>query len=292
MRVIDAHVHLYPPEAGSEPEAWAAANCENHWAMLSTRRRKSGLKVQGFPTVSQLLQDMDAAGVGKAVLLGWYWENHASCVWQNSFYAECIRAHPDRLAAFVTVHPAAGDRAMAEVRRAVDAGFIGLGELSPHSQHVELNNPAWIKLVELATELKLPVNLHVTDPASAAYPGRIETPLADFVWLAREFPQTKFILAHWGGGLVLDPECRPLKNVYYDTAASPLLYDTDVWTKGMRAAAAGRVLFGSDYPLILYPQTESEPGFAGILNEIKSSDLTETETAALLSENAAHLFAR
>lgn len=233
---------------------------------------------------------MDAAGVEKGVLLGWYWENHASCVWQNSFYAECIRAHPDRLAAFVTVHPAAGDAALVEVRRAVDAGFIGLGELSPHSQGVRLDDPAWIKLVELAAELKLPINLHVTDPASAPYPGRVETPLADFVEMAREFPQTKFILAHWGGGLALDPECRSLKNVYYDTAASPLLYDADVWTKGMRAAAEGRVIFGSDYPLILYPRTETVPAFAGILKEIKSTGLTEPEIIALLAGSAAQLF--
>lgn len=291
MRVIDAHVHLYPPEAGRNPAAWAAAHGENHWATLSTRRRKSGRLVQGFPTVGQLLRDMDAAGVGKAVLLGWYWENHATCVWQNSFYAECIRAHPDRVAAFVTVHPAAGNDALAEVRRAVDAGFVGLGELSPHAQHVKLNDPAWIKLVELAGELELPLNLHVTDPASASYPGRIETPLADFVRMAREFPQTKFILAHWGGGLALDPECRPLKNVYYDTAASPLLYETDVWTKGIRAAAEGRVIFGSDYPLILYPRTEIAPGFVGILNEIKSAGLTEQEAISLLGGNAAQLLA-
>jgi predicted TIM-barrel fold metal-dependent hydrolase len=289
MRVIDAHVHLYPPDVAREPAAWAAANGENHWAILSTRRRKNGRLVQGFPTVGQLLRDMDAAGVEKAILLGWYWENHATCLCQNAFYAECIRAHPDRLAAFVTVHPAAGDGALTEVRRAIDAGFVGLGELSPHSQHVKLDDPAWIKLVELAGELKLPLNLHVTDPASAHYPGRVETPLADFVRLAREFPQTKFILAHWGGGLALDTECRPLKNVYYDTAASPLLYDADVWTRGMRAAAEGRVLFGSDYPLILYPRTETTPAFGGVLDEIKSAGLTEQDAIALLGGNAARL---
>ena len=151
---------------------------------------------------------MDAAGVAKAVLLGWYWENQTTCVWQNTFYAECVRRHPDRLAAFATVHPAAGMAALEEVRRAKSIGLVGLGELSPHSQGVGLNDPFWIKLLQLAGELKLPVNLHVTDPQSASYPGRIETPLTDFIRLAREFPQTRFILAHWGGGLAFDSE-RP-----------------------------------------------------------------------------------
>src|SRR4051794_4873764 len=164
MRVIDAHVHLYPPEAGREPIAWAAAKGESHWARLCTRRRKNGRLVQGFPSVNELLREMDASGVGQAVLLGWYWESHATCVEHNAFYAACVRAHPDRLAAFSTVHPGAGQVALDEVRKAKDDGLIGLGELSPHSQGVPLSDPWWIKLMVLAGELKLPVNLHVTDP--------------------------------------------------------------------------------------------------------------------------------
>src|SRR5258708_14383061 len=77
----------------------------------------------------------------------------------------------------------------------------------------------------------MPVNLHVTDPASRKYPGRIETPLEDFVRLAREFPASQFILAHWGGGLAWSPEAAALPNVWFDTAASPLLYGPEVWKK-------------------------------------------------------------
>lgn len=290
MRVIDAHVHLYPPEAGREPTAWAEANREKHWATLCTRRRKNGRLVQGFPSVDQLLRDMDAAGVARAVLLGWYWENHATCVGHNAFYVDCIKAHPDRLSAFATVHAAAGKEALEEVRRAKGEGLIGLGELSPHSQNIALNDPGWIKLLELAGELKLPVNLHVTDSKSAPYPGRIETPLVDFVRMARDFPQTKFILAHWGGGLAFDSECRSLRNVYFDTAASPLIYGSDVWGRGLSATRNDRVLFGSDYPLVLYPKTETAPGFIGILDEAMSAGLTETRTAALLGGAASKLF--
>ena len=290
MRVIDTHVHLYPPEAGREPTAWAAAQGENHWATLCTRVRKSGQPVQTFPSVDQLLRDMDAAGVAKAILLGWYWENHATCVIQNTFYAACVRAHPDRLAAFATAQPAAGAAAFDEVLRAHSEGLIGLGELSPHSQGVALSDPWWIKLIELAGALKLPVNLHVTDPASAAYPGRVETPLADFVRLAREFPQTKFILAHWGGGMALDSECGKLRNVSYDTAASPLVYGSEVWAKAVNVGHGGQIMFGSDYPLILFPKTETAPGMLGILDEAVSGGLTETQTSAILGGNAKKLF--
>ncbi len=289
MPIIDAHVHLYPSEANRAPAAWAAARGEAHWAELSTRRRKDcaqggsagGKPVQGFPSMSELLRDMNAAGIRKAVLLGWYWEHHATCVEHNKFYASCIKAYPTRFAAFATVHPAAGEAALDEVRRARDEGFSGLGELSPHAQHVPLNDPIWRKILALAGELKLPVNLHVTDPRSKSYPGRVETPLADFLALARDFPWTNFILAHWGGGLAFDPVRGGMHNVYYDTAASPLLYGPEVWAK----APAGRVLFGSDYPLVLYPKTGAAPEFAGIVKEAQAAGAD----AALLGDTAAQL---
>ena len=282
MPLIDAHVHLYPSEANRAPGAWAAARGETQWAALSTRRRKDGGKpVQGFPAMSELLRDMNAAGIRKAVLLGWYWEHHATCVEHNKFYSSCIKAYPTRFAAFATVHPAAGEAALDEVRRARDAGFSGLGELSPHAQHVPLSDPTWRKILALAGELKMPVNLHVTDPQSKPFPGRIETPLADFLALARDYPWTNFILAHWGGGLAFDPVKGALHNVYYDTAASPLLYGPDVWKK----AQQGRVLFGSDYPLVLYPKTRTAPEFVGIVEEAKGAGADE----AMLGGTAAEL---
>ncbi len=287
MRVIDAHVHLYPPEAGREPTAWAAARGEPHWAELCTRRRRDGRPVQTFPTVDELLRAMDADGVDRAVLLGWYWEQPATCVLQNTFYAECVRAHPDRLAAFATVQPAAGPAALAEVRRAVGEGLVGLGELSPHSQHVAVDDPVWGELLTLAGELNLPVNLHVTDPASRKFPGRVDTPLEDFVQLARAFPGTKFILAHWGGGPVYAEALKIFPNVHFDTAASPLMYEPGAAGQMLAALPAGRVLYGSDYPLVLYPKNEALPGFAGFLDELKAAGAS----AATLGGNAEREFA-
>ncbi|MBI2498343.1 MAG: amidohydrolase family protein [Opitutae bacterium] len=282
MPIIDSHVHLYPPEVNRDPAAWAAARHEPHWTGLCTRRRKDGRAVQGFPSVDQLLRDMDAAGVAKVVLLGWYWERHDSCVAQNRFYADCLRAHPDRLAALATVQPKGGAAAFEEACRAMDDGLVGFGELSPHSQRFGLDDPVWRQVLALAAEWKVPVNLHVTDPASRKFPGRVDTPPEDFLRAAREFPATNFILAHWGGGLAWSAEAVALPNVWFDTAASPLLYDPTVWTK----APPDRVLFGTDYPLVLYPRTETAPGFGGLLTEARNAGAT----AAVLGGNAVQLF--
>ena len=288
MRIIDAHVHLYPLTTSREPVAWAASRGEAHWAQLCTRRRRDGGPVQLFLGVDDLLRAMDAAGIERSVLLGWYWEQPATCAWQNRFYAECVRAHPDRLSACATVHPGAGADAVAEVWRAKGEGLIGLGELSPHSQHHAVDDPVWAEVLALAGELQLPVNLHVTDPASRPFPGRVETPLADFVALARRFPVTKFVLAHWGGGLAFDPASRALDHVWYDSAASPLLYGPEVWRRAVGAVGADRLLFGSDNPLRLYPSDDPGIGLGRLVKEA-SGALNAEELAPVLFENASGL---
>lgn len=286
--VIDAHVHLYPPEVGRDPAAWAAAQGEPRWAKLCARRRGDGRPVQGFPDVDQLLRDLDEAGVDRAILLGWYWENAATCAWQNRFFAACVRAHPDRLQACAAVHPGSSpDEVVAEIRRARSEGLCGLGELSPHSQGIPAGSPGLAAAFEAAAGLGWPVNLHVTDSAGRPYPGRVDTPLADFVHWARSFPRTTFVLAHWGARLpLLMPEAAGLANVHYDTAASPLLYGDAAWNELLPICGAERVLFGSDHPLDLYPRREPGPSLARFSAEARAARVPP----AVLAGNARRLF--
>ena len=310
MEIIDAHVHLYPPELNRDPAGWAAGHGEGHWAVLCTRARKDGRAVQAFPSVDELLRAMDAAGVARAVLQGWYWERPGTCAWQNRFYEACARAHPDRLRACAALHPGTGGgaadvaRMRDEVRRAADAGFAGLGELSPHSQGVEAGNAALCEALSLAGELGLAVCLHVSEPAGGAgarkYPGKVETPLGDFARWARMFPGTRFVLAHWGARLPLDAEwggvAQKLGNVFYDTAASPLVYGAKksaaLWGEMAGAAGAGRILFGTDYPLELYPGNAAgaAAGIAGLLEEARGSGLDAAGLEAVLGGNAQRIF--
>lgn len=274
-----------------DPARWAVEHGEPHWAVMCARtRRTTGLPVQAFPSADELLRGMDAAGVDRAVLLGWYWENHDTCVLQNRFYAECVRAHPDRLSAFATVHAAAGEDALAEVRRAREAGLIGLGELSPHSQHIAVDNPHWQAVLALAGDLRMPVNLHVTDPLVGKYPGRVETPLRDFLAMAKVFPQVRFILAHWGGQFWRGAGPLP-DNVWVDTAASPLLYGAGagIWREGLVACGADRILWGTDYPLDLYPRDPENETLTGFLLEARER-LEGDDADDVLGGNAARLF--
>jgi predicted TIM-barrel fold metal-dependent hydrolase len=108
--------------------------------------------------------------------------------------------------------------------------------------------------------------------------------------LARKYPRTTFILAHWGGLLPLrHPGALKLPNVYYDTAASPLLYREDIWRRFLAAVPNDRVLFGSDYPLNVYPGIDAEPNMARLIAELHRTASTGDQLQVVACDNAARI---
>ncbi|KAB2646341.1 MAG: amidohydrolase family protein [Verrucomicrobia bacterium] len=283
--IIDSHVHLYPEEVNKDPIQWAEVNQEKQWKILCTKKRRDNSPVQLFPTVSELLKAMDDACVERSVLMGWYWETESSCEMQNAFYKSLINSHADRFSAFASVHPKT-KQIKSLIKKLKDDGFSGLGELSPHSQGVAIREKSLSEILTAASELAMPVNLHVSDPDSRRYEGYVETPLKDFIALAKRFPKTRFILAHLGGLLpVKYPEVRDLENIYYDTAALPLLYESALWPLFLSHVDSSKILYGSDYPLRLYPSKTVKTGVSDFIQALESSCPSEITRAALLAGN-------
>jgi len=80
------------------------------------------------------------------------------------------------------------------------------------------------------------------------------------------------VLAHWGGGIffysVLKKEVKEvLHNVYYDTAASPFLYDPRIYRLAIEMAGLDKILLGTDYPLIKPKRYFQELEAAGLSRE-------------------------
>ena len=291
--IIDAHTHVYPPAIFADPAGWAKARGEHHWAQLVGPRADGKRSLQGFASRDQMLRAMDAAGVERCVLLGWYWEKQETCRWHNLEMAQWRRASPDRFTIFASVQPLAGKVVLDDLKGAQDAGFAGIGEIFPAAQGFAMDNPIWEKVLAWAAAEKLSVNMHVPEAAGRDYPGFVGAPLRDYQRLARSHPNLTFIFAHWGGLLPLlelHPTVRKdLQNVYYDTAASPLLYDARVYRAVVDAIGAERILFGTDYPLRVFPKEQQEPDFEKPLNEVKKSGLTKQELAQVLGGNARKL---
>src|SRR5579864_1298108 len=159
MRIVDSHIHFYPEEVSADPVKWGIENREPWWiSCVAPVGRRS---IQGWATPAVLLRDMDRAGIEKCVLLGWYWENQATCDLQNTWLIDLVRKHPDRLLGFATVQPLAQEAALDSLRRALDQGLCGIGELFPQAQGFATEDPYFERILELAIERQAPVNLHV-----------------------------------------------------------------------------------------------------------------------------------
>lgn len=291
--IIDVHVHLYPDEVNADPIGWAGKAGEPLWAAMVEDRPDRKVR-QGWSSVDQLLRDMDAAAVAHAILLGWYWEKQETCAWHNRFYADCVRQHPDRLSAFATTQASSGAAALEEMKRSRDDGLIGLGEMCPWSFGAKPTDSEWMQVFHLAVDMSWPVNLHVTDPDGRRYPGRVETPLEDVMALAEALPDLRLILAHLGGGLAFgrggERARNASRNIFYDTAALPLMYRRAAYNCAMDASGPGRVFFGTDYPLMVFPKTQNKPCLERSVAHAHESVESEDRLDDLLGQGARSFF--
>ncbi len=289
MMIIDAHVHYTPPALREQLPKMG----EPYWTLLLN----SPQSIQGWVSAEKMLSDMDRAAVDKVILVGEYFQQHENCVARNNAVLDLINRYPERIAALAIVNPNVGQSAVAEVHRCLDAGMIGVGELNFYAQNFEVNTPAFREICQLCAERSLPVNLHGSEPVGGYYLGKSTTPLHSYYQLAADFPALKLIYAHWGGGLpfyeLMPRTRRTLANVYYDTAASPLLYPTGrIFKTALTCIESHKIIYGSDYPLKIYPRKMKEPNFELFLAAIRKHVPDEAMQAKILGENMVQLLER
>lgn len=289
MQIIDAHTHCYPQTVYQNPRNWAESRGEHHWADLVSPLGKRS--IQAWATPMEMLRAMDTAGVERAVLLGWYWERSATCRWHNDAISHWLREAPDRFIGFATLHPAdEPDALSAELDRVADLGFVGVGELHPGVQGFDARTEGWLAVADWCSKASWPVNFHATEIVGPPHAGNVATPMNDFLLMAEQHPDLCMILSHWGGGLPFFEQNshvrRVLKNVYYDAAASPLLYDPTIFRVLIELVGIDKLIFGSDYPLRIFPKQQSTADFKHYLEYIRNlSGLNPDELEALFAGN-------
>ena len=276
--IIDSHVHVYPPSFRGRREELARRD--------ATFRELYSNPAAVLATADDLLAAMDEAGVDVAVAVGIGWTDPGVAREANDYLIECTARSGGRLLAFGAVNPAWGDDALAEVERCATAGLIGIGELHPDTQGYGIDDASVMApLMALAKRLGLPVLTHASEPVGHSYPGKGTVTPERLLRFIESFPGQPVIAAHWGGGLpfyALMPEVKAaLADVYFDTAASPFLYTSDIFPSVTRIVGPERVLFGTDFPLIKHPR---------LLAQVRESGLSDEAQALITGGNAARLF--
>ncbi len=261
----------------------------------SDRRRYRGLDATlrelftddlgGMATADQLVEQMDRAEVDVSVAAGYGWTDIGVARASNDYILEAAGKYPARVVPFCSVNPLWGQPAVNEVRRCVEAGARGIGELHPDTQGtVSADLATLAPVLDAARELGIPTLFHASEPMGHAYPGKGTVTPDMLEALVRAYPHNTFVFAHFGGGMpfyALMPEVGELlANVYFDSAAFPYLYRPEVFQASVTACGAERVLFASDYPLV--SQTRA-------LRGMRNGGLSQCDEAAVLGGNAARL---
>lgn len=274
--IIDVHTHIFPPDVIERRDMYAKRDSSFDFIYGNPKSK--------MVTFEALVEEMDSAGVDVSVVCGFPWRSIDMCRQHNTYMMEAVRAFPDRLIGLATVNPVAGKACDTELERAFAGGLRGVGEISADAQGFRLDDPQTTgRIAGAVEEAGLFLLLHANEELGHFYPGKTPTTPTQVYSFLEKFGDVTTVLAHWGGGLCfyeLMPEvARVTSCAYYDTAASPFLYRPDVYRVAVEIVGAGRILFGTDYPLLRMRRHLDELDRAGLPEEVKEGILGKNALA-------------
>lgn len=216
------------------------------------------LDVSKLPaTTQQLLDEMDGAGVARAVILGQ--DTHATpnpafkgYTLRNDEIAKLAASSGDRLIPFAGVDPNAGKEAVSELKRAVKS--LGMRGLKVHSSanSVYINDRRLMyPIYEFCQEAGVPVLFHTgTTGLGDCEIKYSKTELLDEV--CQGFPDLKVIMAHFGWPWPEVAMAIALRNpnVFIDVSGWKPKYIPQSVLPYLNGILQDRFLFGTDYPML------------------------------------------
>jgi predicted TIM-barrel fold metal-dependent hydrolase len=193
-------------------------------------------------TPEALLEQMDASGIGRAVICPVEEQIILHNREGNAYILSQVRRYPTRFVGFAVANPWYGEAAVKELARALGEGLRGL-KLHPTLQGFAVNDPIAYPLVEQAGRYGVPVYVH-TGTAHFGEPFKLAE-------LARRYPEVTFIMGHAGASdfwydLPRCHQCAP--NILFETSRNgPGNYRRMALELG-----ADYLVFGSNAPESLY----------------------------------------
>ena len=242
--IIDFHTHIFPPEIS-----------ESRGGYMADPRFKRLYDSEKSPMAdaADLAEYMESSGIDASVAMSFPWSEDNFCAHHNEYMAETAAEYRGRIFPFGMISQECRSP-QREAEKIKGSELYGIGEIAFYEG---MDKGSW-KFLENVFEgallSSLPVCLHVNEPLGHSYSGKYDTPFSQLYNLIKIFPDLVIILSHWGGGILfyeLMPEVKDVfSNVYYDTAASPYLYRDDVYKAAVNICGSGKILFGSDFPLL------------------------------------------
>jgi hypothetical protein len=268
-------VHITPPDIIKDRKKYEKK--EPYFSLLSNS------KVNAFATAEDAAAMLESEDFDRAVVFGFAFCDIGLCRYVNDYVIEKKNKFADKLTGFAVVPPGDGRRgleAAKEIERCYAAGLKGVGELFPAGQKFNLQSQKeTMALAGVCKELSLPLLLHVNELVGHDYPGKTDIPMRHIETFISNNPEISVILAHFGGGIFLYETMKEIKekfrNVYYDTAIMPFLYDERIYNVVKALGLCEKIIFGSDFPVLSPSRYKNALDKCGFSNEEKQLVLGE-----------------
>ena len=246
MRAIDIHVHV--PIPPGHPAALEKEQLAGYFKSGPMPRSPAEMyeKYKALD-IFGVIFDIDAETATGVPYVG------------NDYVASVVRTYPEQFMGFASVDPWKGTWAVQELERAVkELGLRGL-KLHPTTQAFYPNDPRFYPLWAKCVELGIPIISHsgqtgvgARTPGGGGYKLKYAHPLLlDDV--AADFPELTIIMAHPAVPWQEEQLAVALHkaNVYIDLSGWSPKYFRPILVQYMGSLLQDKVLFGSDYPILM-----------------------------------------
>jgi len=243
--ILDGHTHIFTDDMVHNKEHY----CDD---------RQFSLLYYGSARIAHaemLLDSMRHNAVDASVVLGFTWQKEEYAHMHNDYLATVQDKYTGTIYAFGAI-ALTGD-IYEQIESIKKLGLHGIGEVAFYADGFNEEEELLLgQILAVAEKFELPVCLHVNEPVGHVYTGKYYTDMRRLFALCSHYNTIPIICSHWGGGLVfyeLMPEVlKSLRHVYYDTAATPFLYQAGIYEIAIQVCGKEKIIFGSDFPLLDY----------------------------------------
>jgi hypothetical protein len=258
--LIDVHAHFFFDRS---PRA--------DWRELNVARLRAGRRIGITYHVASILGSWGRTSPT-------YFQSPSDTTLGNDAMLAIQREHDDCVRSYVAVNPNDTRFALAEIDRAVAGGAIGVKLAAARRADDPLVDP----IARRAGAGGLPVLHHIWQHRRRQWPGQDISDGADLARLALRHPDTRFILAHIGGGgdwAHTFSAVRDGTDMYRELSGSGV--DRGMLDQALATVGAHRLLWGADLTLCT--------GLAKLW-ALDALDLSSAELADIRWRNAMSIF--